>query len=161
MKSVKFSTSVFAILIILLNVGCILYAITSTSKPIVKYVIVKNTTNDKTNENRIIEPHRMIIRSGIPREYTQLGYLKGSTNDTDIYPLYGRASKTNAHRWNYHTITNRPSNNIRLPIQSSDGRECTLDIGCNELYDGDRVTIPGVPGQYEVNLYNKDFLYRQ
>lgn len=97
--------------------------------------------------------YRRRILSGVPRTYTPMGYLE---QDTHMFPLYGRASPTNAHRWNYHTVTDRLSN-IRLPIQSMDGRDCTLDMGCNELYEGDQVSVPGFPGVFTVHTYHTDF----
>lgn len=97
--------------------------------------------------------YRRRILSGVPRTYTPMGYIE---QDTNMFPLYGRASPTNAHRWNYHTVTDRLSN-IRLPIQSMDGRDCTLDMGCNELYEGDRVRVPGFPGVFTVHTYHTDF----
>ena len=97
--------------------------------------------------------YRRRILSGVPRTYTPVGYLQ---QDTNMFPLYGRASPTNTHRWNYHTVTDRLSN-IRLPIQSIDGRDCTLDMGCNELYEGDRVSVPGFPGVFTVHTYHTDF----
>ena len=95
------------------------------------------------------------ILSGIPKEYTPVGYLQ-QLGDNNVYPLYGRASHTNVSRWNYHTVTDRLSN-IPLPIQSIDGRDCTLDIGCNELYDGDQVQIKGLTGVFTVTMYHMDF----
>lgn len=95
------------------------------------------------------------ILSGIPKEYTPVGYLQ-QLGDNNVYPLYGRASRTNVSRWNYHTVTDRLSN-IPLPIQSMDGRDCTLDIGCNELYDGDQVQIKGLTGVFTVTMYHMDF----
>lgn len=126
----------------------------------------------KTNENKIpqsTKPSQIIvvpkpieslsyqrrIMSGIPKEYTPVGYLQQNGSDS-IFPLYGRSSRTNVSRWNYHTLTDRLSN-IPLPIQSLDGRDCTLDMGCNELYDGDMVQIKGVPGVFAVTMYPMDF----
>ena len=100
--------------------------------------------------------YRRRILSGVPQTYTPIGYLE---QDTRMFPLYGRASPTNAHRWNYHTVTDRLSN-IRLPIQSLDGRDCTLDMGCNELYDGDRVRVPGFSDVFTVHTYHTDFRTR-
>ena len=130
--------------------------------------IVVFKTNDKkepqaTKPPQIVVVPRQVeslsyqrrIMSGIPKEYTPVGYLQQTGSDS-IFPLYGRSSRTNVSRWNYHTVTDRLSN-IPLPIQSLDGRDCTLDMGCNELYDGDTVQIKGVPGVFTVTLYPMDF----
>ena len=100
-------------------------------------------------------PYLRRIMSGVPREYAVVGYLH-STTTPQVYPLYGRASRTNTDRWNYYTVTDRLSN-IRLPLQSFDGRDCTADMGCDELHDGQHVNIPGVPGSFQVRVYNSDF----
>jgi len=110
-------------------------------------------TVDQHNNTSNNIPYTRRIMSGIPRDYTPVGYLE---NEEKMYPLYGRASRTNAQRWNYHTITDKLSN-IRLPVQSVDGRNCTLDMGCDELYDGHVVTVPGVSGVFQVHVYPKDF----
>jgi hypothetical protein len=141
---------------------------TSNSYPLHYTVIVSQKSKPEKSEPQTqpIEniPYMRRIMSGIPRDYTILGYLKPVTvtlfklSDTfEVYPLYGRASRTNAHRWNYHTTTNRLSN-VRLPIQSSDGRDCTTDMGCEELYDGHTVRIPGIPSMFQVHLYEKEFI---
>ena len=95
------------------------------------------------------------LLSGIPKEYTPIGYIHQESET--MFPLYGRASRTNVSRWNYHTVTDRLSN-IRLPIESMDGRDCTLDMGCNELFDGDQVKVRGLPGVFTVHIYHKEFL---
>lgn len=107
-----------------------------------------------TNHN---VPYMRRIMSGVPADYTVVGFLKSlvSTNE-EVYPLYGRASRTNAHRWNYYTLTDGLSN-IRLPIQTSDGRDCTVDMGCEELYDGTTVEILGKAGPFQVKVYHLDF----
>jgi hypothetical protein len=130
-------------------------------KPI--YIVVKQdplnvnvssrpTLNSNLNKTNL--PYTRRIMSGIPRDYALVGYLK---NEETIFPLYGRASRTNSHRWNYHTTTDRLSN-IPLPIKSV-GRNCTLDLGCDELYDGQIVSIPGLLGSFGVHVYPKDFTH--
>lgn len=98
-------------------------------------------------------PYARRIFSGIPADYTVVGYLKNDVSDA-VYPLYGRASPTNSSRWNYHTMTDRLSG-IKLPVRSTDGRDCTLDMGCDELYDGHTVTIPGFDTLFYVYMYPK------
>jgi hypothetical protein len=116
---------------------------------------------EPTREQLVVIPpthslsYQRRIMSGIPKEYTPVGYLQQPGADS-IYPLYGRSSRTNVNRWNYHTVTDRLSN-IPLPIQSLDGRDCTMDMGCNELYDGDVVQIKGVTGVFTVTMYPMDF----
>lgn len=109
------------------------------------------------NHNRNNIPYMRRIMSGVPAEYTVIGFLKSIVSINEVYPLYGRASRTNAHRWNYYTLTDRLSN-IRLPIKTTDGRDCTVDMGCEELYDGNTVEIVGKSGPFQVHVYKLDFL---
>ena len=43
-------------------------------------------------------------------------------------------------------------NNILHPITNKN-RQCTLEYGCDELYDGDIVTIPAYNGDFKVKIY--------
>ena len=44
-----------------------------------------------------------------------------------------------------------------LPIQSGD-RDCTEDIGCNELYGNEQVSVTGMSNNFNVTTYqNKIF----
>lgn len=101
--------------------------------------------------------YRRRIYSGVPQHYTPVGYLRRE-EDGHLYPLYGRASRTNAQRWNYHTTANGidAHGSIRLPV-IFDKSDCTRDLGCRELYNDDAVTVPGVNGTFRAQLYSSDF----
>lgn len=101
--------------------------------------------------------YRRRIYSGVPQHYTSVGYLQRE-EDGHLYPLYGRASRTNAQRWNYHTTANGidAHGHIRLPV-IFDKSDCTRDLGCRELYNDDAVTVPGVNGTFRAQLYSSDF----
>ena len=85
--------------------------------------------------------------------YAIVGYLESVTQG--MVPLYARPSPTHRHRFNYYT---RNSNEylIRLPIVK-DGRDCTNNLGCDELYDKDVVHVPGIPDSLTVHMYSKEF----
>lgn len=118
-----------------------------------------------------IKPRRTIVQSdmaynrriysGVPMHYTPVGYLKRE-EDGHLYPLYGRASRTNSQRWNYHTLTNGidAHGSIRLPL-FVDKSDCTRDLGCRELYNDDVVTVPGVNGTFRTQIYSSDFSSRR
>lgn len=86
--------------------------------------------------------------------YAIVGYLESVTL-AGMVPLYARPSPTHRHRFNYYT---RNSNEylIRLPIVK-DGRDCTNNLGCDELYDKDVVHVPGIPDSLTVHMYSKEF----
>jgi len=85
--------------------------------------------------------------------YVVVGYLESVAQG--MVPLYARPSPTHRHRFNYYT---RNSNEylIRLPI-IKDGRDCTNNLGCDELYDKDVVHVPGIPDPLTVHMYSKEF----
>ena len=83
-----------------------------------------------------------------PTEYQQVGILLG-TNET--LPLYGKPSYAYNSRWNYYTTT--PGQQIYpLPV-SYEGRDCTEDIGCNEMYDNQPVQITGRNEPFTTKIY--------
>lgn len=143
----------FTIILMLIVVGVVLFANKETMK--------RNPTTLSPPPSPLVHfqstAYSRRLLSGIPKEYTPIGYIHQEFDTETMFPLYGRASRTNVSRWNYHTITDRLSN-IRLPIESMDGRDCTLDMGCNELFDGDQVKVRGLPGVFTVRIYHKDFL---
>lgn len=97
---------------------------------------------------RVWEPHP-------PISYETIGFLEG---DGVTRPLLGRRSSTRRHRWHYSTTNDARSSigALRLPVSTQD-RKCTAEIGCEELYSGDMVTIPGVDAPMRVQLYEKHF----
>ena len=90
-----------------------------------------------------------------PPNFQQMGILTNPT-DGNILPLYGKTTQGHRDRYNYYTST--PGNQMyALPIQSGD-RDCTEDIGCNELYGNDQVSVTGMSNNFNVTTYqNKMF----
>lgn len=94
-----------------------------------------------------------------PLKYELIGYLE-SEDGMGTRPLLGRRSHTRQHRWYYSSTNDSQSeiSTLRLPVSStSQQRKCTEEIGCEELYDGDVVTIPGISQPLRVRLYEKHF----
>ena len=80
--------------------------------------------------------------------------MPGNNNESNILPLFGRPTYPGSNRWNYYTSSDK-FQSVKLPI-SMDGRKCTDDLGCNELRDGDMVTIPSYNGRFKVEIYDFD-----
>lgn len=92
-----------------------------------------------------------------PSTYQTVGFLE---NGTETRPLLARRSHTRRHRWHYSTTNDANSSisQLRLPVSSvAQNKKCTSEIGCEELYDGDTVTVPGSPTPMRVQLYEKHF----
>jgi hypothetical protein len=90
-----------------------------------------------------------------PKNFQQMGLLLGDSGD--ILPLYGRESRGYRDRYQYYSGS--PGDQIySLPLTHKD-RECTEDIGCNEFYGGEKVTVTGKTGDYTVKMYETEQLY--
>ena len=75
-----------------------------------------------------------------------------------LLPLYGRKLDSNNQRWEYYCGSDK-YNSMRLPVYYGN-RDCQNDSGCNEIYDGDHVTVPDYTQKsfrariYKYNTFN-------
>ena len=85
-----------------------------------------------------------------PVVFGQIGYIVHN-EDGKRMPLYGQPSYTRRGRFNYYTID---ASGIKLPILSSK-RDCMDEVGCDEVYDGDQVSVDGEAhaSTWNVRLY--------
>ena len=114
-------------------------------KPIVQFI----RQPQRTRQPEFRQPP---YRNYKPNTFQQVGLLS-STNET--LPLYGKASEIYNNRWNYYTST--PGQQIySLPV-SVNNRDCTEDIGCDELYDNQSVSVYSKDGiNYDTKIYKID-----
>lgn len=130
-------------------------------------LLVQQTTRKPQLIERIVTvrepvpvPHRPPVphRLPVPHRpvYSAVGYLQHSATNT-LYPLYAQPSPTHRYRFNYHTVTNPNDSHIKLPVFHNH-RDCTERFGCDELYDGNQVTVPGIDGPLSVKMYSRDFV---
>ena len=80
--------------------------------------------------------------------------MPGNNNDSNILPLFGRPTFPGSKLWNYYTSSDKYQN-FKIPI-THDGRKCSDDIGCNEIMNGEMITIPSYNGKFKVEIYNFD-----
>tara|TARA_Y100000389_G_C17318578_1_gene441809 strand:- start:150 stop:644 length:495 start_codon:yes stop_codon:yes gene_type:complete len=100
--------------------------------------------------------HRIPINietRGPSEEYRQLGVLTNVDN-TNIIPLYGRRLYHGASKWNYYTQTDRFVS-VNIPVFAAK-KDCSAEYGCNELTDGDEVTVPQYSESFKVTMYHLD-----
>jgi Family of unknown function (DUF5755) len=90
-----------------------------------------------------------IPTQGIPESYQSMGIIK--TPDGKMLPLYGRRSISSRDRYNYYTRTDT-YNPIPIPVTIK-GRDCQDQVGCPELYDGDKVNLLPTKEPGEVTIY--------
>ena len=95
---------------------------------------------------------------GVPDTYQQVGVLTapgGSDSSASpsrtILPLFGRKLITNRDRWNYYTRTDG-LNPVQVPVEYG-RRKCDDDNGCDEIMDGDNVSVPILGQSYVANVY--------
>lgn len=92
---------------------------------------------------------------GSPTEYQQMGILTNTSNPDDVRPLYGRQTYRGSNQWNYYSSLD--SNlSTKIPIFKATNK-CTDERGCQEINDGDNVTIGNISAtQYTFTKYSND-----
>ena len=91
------------------------------------------------------------IKKYKPGFMQQMGIITGNG---ETLPLYGKEVRGRRDRYHYYTTTGG-ENLYSVPI-SHNARDCMEDIGCEELYGNETVSVTGKTGSYAVNLYRTD-----
>lgn len=89
---------------------------------------------------------------GLPESYQSVGLL--TTGDGQLLPLYGRRVASRSDRFNYYTRTDT-YNPVPLPINYK-RRDCQDSVGCDELFNGDEVTVSPLGATAKATLYQFD-----
>ena len=96
---------------------------------------------------------------GYETNYSQVGILTRKNGKTLILPLMGRRITTGRDKYQYYAMTNSAGNiHTKLPI-SVNGRSCTSEIGCDEIYDGDNVYVEGYDDIFHATVYENSLLH--
>ena len=101
---------------------------------------------------------RPIATQRYDAEYRQIGILTRKQGSSEILPLMGRRQSTSRDKWQYYTMMD---NNIqtKLPV-SVNGKSCTGEYGCNEIYNNDTVFVEGFKDIFIATIYeNNTFAY--
>jgi hypothetical protein len=139
--------------LILLSIPVIMiYAIVRNPVEVEVPVPVKVPVRVPVREVRSPEYRGPPIKKYKPGHFQQIGILTNETGET--LPLYGREVRNRRDRYHYHTTT-QGDQVYPIPV-SIDGRECTEDIGCPELYGGETVTVFGKDTPFTVKTYRTD-----
>jgi len=102
-----------------------------------------------------------IATRGTNQSYSQIGILTrpGINGETLILPLMGRLLDTGRNKMQYYTISNTGNMNTKLPV-SKDGRSCTGEYGCDEIFNGDTIYVEGYADTFKATIYeNSRFNY--
>jgi hypothetical protein len=87
-----------------------------------------------------------------PVTFDQKGYVVLQSGS--IIPFYGKQSITRKHKWYYYVIMD----GIKIPVVGEKKRNCMDELGCEELFDGDIISIDN---RYEgtVKIYKQHSFY--
>jgi hypothetical protein len=92
------------------------------------------------------------IKEYKPGYVQQMGVLVGP--DEETLPLYGKEVRGRRDQYHYYTTT--PGDQVYpLPVTIND-RDCMDDIGCQELYGNETVSVLGQTGSFQAKLYRTD-----
>lgn len=89
---------------------------------------------------------------GLPETYQSMGVL--TMEDGGVLPLYGRRTASRSDRFQYYTRTDT-YNPVQLPL-SYKRRDCQDDVGCDELFNGEAVTVAGTNQKGRATIYRFD-----
>ena len=88
--------------------------------------------------------------------YRQMGILTRLDGVEMILPLMGRPLFTNRDKWNFYTMNDK-TNMIKLPI-TYNGKNCTSEYGCDNLFDGTIVRVEGYNTDFRVTMYDNQVM---
>ena len=92
------------------------------------------------------------IKEYKPGYVQQMGVLVGP--DEETLPLYGKEVRGRRDQYHYYTTT--PGDQVYpLPVTIND-RDCMDDIGCQELYGNETVSVLRQTGSFQAKLYRTD-----
>ena len=92
------------------------------------------------------------IKEYKPGYVQQMGVLVGP--DEETLPLYGKEVRGRRDQYHYYTTT--PGDQVySLPV-TINNRDCMDDIGCQELYGNETVSVLGQTGSFQAKLYRTD-----
>ena len=115
----------------------------SVNIPVQKIIIEKEVVSTGNPMPPIYpEQNPVYPMRGYPNNYQQVGVLVSQDSaeyKPIILPLMGRKMMSK-DRWEYYTASNE-YNMWRIPVRVNN-RDCQDDVGCDEIFNGDYVTIP-------------------
>ena len=93
---------------------------------------------------------------GMESNYGQVGLLTRTNGEETIIPLMGKSLLSNRDKWQFYTMSDK-NNSVRLPIVHN-GKSCTNEYGCDNLFNGDSVYVEGYNDAFQVTMYENNSL---
>lgn len=95
-----------------------------------------------------------IPTQGPRTQWKQVGILTRLNGEETILPLMGRPLYSNRQKWQFYTLSDK-NNSVKLPI-SKNGKSCTGNYGCDELFNGDSVFVEGYNDAFKATIYENN-----
>ena len=160
----------FTLVFLSLFAICIIYILFIYNKPLhnTQPITIKNFTNPIDSRahlpslsdpyNPPLKPiHHMPINQktqGMETNFTQVGLLTRQNGQETMLPLMGKQLLSNRDKWQFYTMSDK-NNSIRLPI-TFNGKSCTNEYGCDNLYNGDTVYVEGYNDSFQITMYENN-----
>ena len=109
--------------------------------------------NPNINYNRGV-PINIQTQPPVDSTYRQVGILSRTSGKEMVIPLMGRPLITNRNKWNFYAMSEK-NNMVKIGVHSN-GKNCMGDYGCDDLSDGELVTVDGYGGNFKVTIYEND-----
>ena len=87
-------------------------------------------------------------------QWKQVGILTRINGHEMILPLMGKPLINNRDKWQYYTISDQ-NNQLKLPV-AVNGKSCTSDYGCKEIYNGDLIYVEGYNDSFRATIYENN-----
>lgn len=150
-KKTKTQITWFFIISLLVVIAYLVYnpQIVKVKVPVEVQVPVPVPVSQPTRSPEYREPP---VKQYKPGHMQQMGLLIG--DDEQTLPLYGKEVRGRRDRYHYYTTTGG-ENLYPVPV-THNGRDCIDDIGCQELYGNEPVSVTGKTGSFQVKMYRTD-----
>ena len=143
----------FAVIVLVLVLGYMYYNPKVVEVPVeVPVMPVPPRPMERQERRREPEFRGPPIKQYKPGFMQQMGILVGAGEET--LPLYGKEVRGRRDRYHYYTTTGG-ENLYPVPV-THNARDCMEDIGCEEIYGNETVSVTGKTGSYTVNMYRTD-----
>ena len=106
--------------------------------------------------NRVGVPINVPTR-GYPTGYQQVGVLieETSNGENKLLPLFGEQTYPGSRQWRYYSSSDG-FQSVKLPVINKN-KNCQDTYGCDEIYEGQQVSIVGYNGKsFKANIYKLD-----
>ena len=87
--------------------------------------------------------------------YQQVGVLISEDgNDKKMLPLFGEPTYPGSRQWKYYTGSDGYQS-VKLPVMNKN-RNCQDTYGCDEIYEGNSVSVTGYGNNFKATIYKLD-----